>query len=393
MKDRYIEKRGEEMLRFLDAGESHGRGLCAVLEGLPANFPIKIENINKELARRQKGYGRGGRMKIEKDTVEIISGLNDGMTTGGPVTLLIQNRDYENWRMKTKEETFVTIPRPGHADLTGEFKYATGNLRNSIERSSARETAIRTAVGAVCKEILRELGIEVRSKVQTLYGLTDTFCDLFDDGLYQLIEKSPMRVLRHEEEFMALVDSAKKNGDTLGGWVYASCEGVMKGLGSFMQYDRRLDGILAGALMSIQGVKQVSIGNPFYIATGVRYQDGITYEDGKLTRTSNHAGGIEGGISNGEALEVYCYMKPIPSTLRKLPSVDLATRENTDSRYERSDVTAVVPLSIVVEHVLAFELLKEILNTFSRDNKEELLSAIEVRKERIGEIYEKTTDY
>lgn len=393
MKDRYIEKRGEEMLRFLDAGESHGRGLCAVLEGLPANFPIKIENINKELARRQKGYGRGGRMKIEKDTVEIISGLNDGMTTGAPVTLLIQNRDYENWRMKTKEETFVTIPRPGHADLTGEFKYATGNLRNSIERSSARETAIRTAVGAVCKEILRELGIEVRSKVQTLYGLNDTFCDLFDDGLYQLIEKSPMRVLRHEEEFMALVDSAKKNGDTLGGWVYASCEGVMKGLGSFMQYDRRLDGILAGALMSIQGVKQVSIGNPFYIATGVRYQDGITYEEGKLTRTSNHAGGIEGGISNGEPLEVYCYMKPIPSTLRKLPSVDLATRENTDSRYERSDVTAVVPLSIVVEHVLAFELLKEILNTFSRDNKEELLSAIEVRKERIGEIYEKTTDY
>lgn len=381
------------MLRFLDAGESHGRGLCAVLEGLPANFPVNIENINKELERRQKGYGRGGRMKIEKDSVEIISGLSEGKTTGAPMTLLIQNRDYENWRLKSQEETFVSIPRPGHADLTGEYKYATGNLRNSIERSSARETAIRTAVGAVCKEVLKELGVIIRSKVQTLYGLNDTFCDLFDDGLYDLIEKSPMRVLRHQEEFMALVDSAKKNGDSLGGWVYASCEGVMEGLGSFMHYDRRLDGILSGALMSIQGVKQVSIGNPFFIATGAMYHDGISYEDGKIVRTSNHAGGIEGGISNGEQLEVYCYMKPIPSLLLKLPSVDLKTRKNSDSRYERSDVTAVVPLSIVVEHVLAFELLKEILNTFSRDNKEELLASIEVRKIRIGEIYEKTTDY
>jgi len=372
------------MLRFLDAGESHGKGLCAIVEGLPANFAINIQNINKELRRRQEGYGRGSRMNIEKDQVEIISGLSEGKTTGAPVTLLIQNLDYENWKHRTKEETFVSIPRPGHGDLTGEFKYATGDLRNSIERSSARETAIRVAVGALCKEVLRELGVEIRSKVQTLYGLNDTFCDLFDDGLYEIIEKSPMRVLRQEASFMELVDEARKKGDTLGGWVHASCQGVMKGLGSFMHYDRRLDGLLAGALMSIQGVKQVSVGNPFLYASGYHYHDGITYEEGTLKRVTNHAGGLEGGITNGEPLDVFCYMKPIPSLLLKLPSVDLQEKENVDSRYERSDVTAVVPLSIVVEHVLAFELLKEILNSFARDNKEELIASIEKREERLG---------
>lgn len=187
---------------------------------------------------------------------------------------------------------------------------------------------------------------------------------------------------------MSLVDNAKRQGDTLGGWVYASAEGVMKGLGSFMQYDRRLDGALAYAAMSIQGVKQVSIGNPFMNFTGYTYHDGIIYEDGKLERLTNHAGGIEGGISNGENIDVYCYMKPIPSMLLKLPSVDLKDKTNTDSRYERSDVTAVVPLTIVLENVLAFELLREILETFSRDNKEELLAAIKMREKRLGELNE-----
>jgi len=376
------------MLRFLDAGESHGPGLCAVIEGLPANFTISKEKIDQQLLRRQKGYGRGERMKLEKDQVEIISGLHEGKTTGAPVTILIRNRDHENWKNKDAKETFVSVPRPGHADLTGEFKYGTGNLRNSIERSSARETAIRSAVGALCRQILEELDINIRSKVQTLYGINDSFCDIFDDGLYEKIEKSPMRVLKNEEAFMTLVDSAKHKGDTLGGWVYASVEGVMRGLGSFMHYDRRLDGALAGAAMSIQGVKQVSIGNPFGNFTGYTYHDGIIYEDGKLERISNHAGGIEGGISNGEHIDVYCYMKPIPSILLKLPSVDLKEKKNVDSRYERSDVTAVVPLSIVLEHVLAFELLKEILETFSRDNKEELMAAIQIREKRLGELNE-----
>ena len=376
------------MLRFLDAGESHGPGLCAILEGIPANFTIRKELIDEELARRQAGYGRGERMKLEKDQVEIISGLSDGKTTGAPITLLIRNRDHDNWKGKKKEETFVSIPRPGHGDLTGEFKYGTGDLRNSIERSSARETAIRCAVGALCRQILAEMGIEIRSKVQTLYGLNDSFCDLFDDGLYEKIEKSPMRVLRKEEAFMELVDSARQLGDTLGGWVYASARGVMRGLGSFMHYDRRLDSTLSGAVMSIQGVKQVAIGNPFLNFTGYTYHDGIIYENGMLERTTNHAGGIEGGISNGEDIDVYCYMKPIPSILLKLPSVDLREKKNTESRYERSDVTAVVPLSIVLENVLAFELLKEILGTFSRDNKEELMAAIKIREIRLGELNE-----
>jgi len=381
------------MLRFLDAGESHGPGLCAVLEGLPANFSISREKIDEELARRQKGYGRGERMKLEKDQVEIISGLSEGKTTGAPVTILIRNRDHDNWKDKDPKETFVSVPRPGHADLTGEFKYGTGNLRNSIERSSARETAIRTAVGAICSQILEELGVKIRSKVQTLYGINDSFCDLFDDGLYEKIEKSPMRVLRNEEAFMSLVDSAKRQGDSLGGWVYASVEGVMRGLGSFMHYDRRLDATLSGAVMSIQGVKEVSIGNPFLNFTGYTYHDGILYEDGALVRASNHAGGIEGGISNGENIDVYCYMKPIPSILLKLPSVDLKEKKNTDSRYERSDVTAVVPLSIVLENVLAFELLKEVLETFSRDNREELTAAIRMREKRLGELNEQIIDY
>ena len=376
------------MLRFLDAGESHGKGLTAIIEGIPSNFSIDVELINAELRRRQAGYGRGERMKIEKDKVEVLSGLRDGKTTGAPITLHIKNLDYENWKKKTKEELFVSVPRPGHADLTGEFKYGTGDMRNSIERASARETAIRCAVGAVCKQILKVLDVEVRSKVYALYGIFDGQDDLFDEKIYEKIEKSPVRVNKREEEMIEIIDSAKKAGDTLGGWVYASVKGCPRGLGSFAEYDRRFGGVLGGAVMSIQGVKEVSIGNPFSNLTGFSYHDGITYENGKLTRTSNHAGGIEGGITNGENIEVYCYMKPIPSILLKLPSVDLFKKEKTVSRYERSDVTAIVPLSIVLENVLAYEVLKEILSTFSRDSKEELMAAIKYREKRLGEFDE-----
>ena len=376
------------MLRFLDAGESHGQCLTAIIEGMPSNFVIDIEKINEELRRRQSGYGRGERMKIENDKVEILSGMREGKTTGAPITLCIRNLDYENWKDKTPEETFVSVPRPGHADLTGEYKYGTGNLRDSIERSSARETAVRCAVGALCKEVLRELHVEVRSKVYSLYGVFDGQDDLFVDEVYGKIERSPMRVHKEEREMMEMVDSARNAGDTLGGWVYASVRGCPKGIGSFAEYDRRLGSILGGATMSIQGVKQVSIGNPFSNLTGYSYHDGITYAEGKLKRTSNHAGGMEGGISNGEDIDVFCYMKPIPSILLKLPSVDLKTKENTESRYERSDVSAVVPLSIVLENVLAYEILKEITRTFSNDSKEELKEAIKYREMRLGELDE-----
>ncbi len=368
------------MLRFLDAGESHGEGLYAIIEGLPSNFSVSEQEINHELHRRQLGYGRGARMAIEKDEIKILSGVSEGKTTGAPVTLYLKNHDYENWKNKTFEETFVSIPRPGHGDLGGEEKYHTGNLRNSIERSSARETAIRSAVGALCKSILKPLGVEIRSKVYGLHEIKDGTADLFNDDLYEKIEKSPLRVLAQEEQMMTLIDDMKIAGDTVGGWVYASVHGAMKGLGSFMHYDRRLDGILSQAVMSIQGVKQVSMGEPETTLTGYNYHDPIYLDDGRIHRRTNRAGGIEGGISNGEDILVFAYMKPIPSILKKLPSVDLKTRTQTTSRYERSDVTAVVPLCIVVENVLAFELLKVILDTFARDEKEELHRAIKMRR-------------
>lgn len=374
------------MLRFLDAGESHGPALTAIVEGLPAGFAVREEKINEELRRRQKGYGRGGRMAIEEDRVEILSGLAWGKTTGAPVTLLLRNRDYENWKNLSEDDTAVHVPRPGHGDLTGEYKYATGNLRHSIERSSARETAIRTAVGALCRQILEELGMTVRSKVHSLYGLFDAEADLYNEEVYGKIEESPMRVLTREEEFKSLVDSAKREGDTLGGWIRASLRGCPRGVGSFMAYDRRLDAQLAFAAMSIQGIKEVAVGNPFHRLTGSQYHDGIRMEEGKLKRLSNHAGGIEGGISNGEDIELWAYMKPIPSVKIKLPSVNLSTGENTDSRYERSDVTAVVPGSIVLENVLAFEILKAVLLTFSPDNKKELEAALNYRNTRQGEF-------
>ncbi len=368
------------MLRFLDGGESHGEGLYAIIEGLPSNFQVSEEEINHELRRRQQGYGRGARMSLEKDEIKILSGVSEGKTTGAPVTLYLKNKDYENWKDLSKEDTFVSIPRPGHGDLGGEQKYHTGNLRHSIERSSARETAIRSAVGALCKSILRPLGVEIRSKVHTLHGITDGVVNLFNDEIYEKIERSPLRVLINEEPMKALIDESKAKGDSLGGWVYASVHGVMKGLGSFMHYDRRLDGIIAQAVMSIQGVKQVSIGEPATALTGYDYHDPIYVDKGVINRKTNRAGGIEGGISNGEDILVYAYMKPIPSILKKLPSVDLKTRTQTSSRYERSDVTAVVPLCIVVENVLAFELLKVILDTFARDEKEELQRAIEMKR-------------
>lgn len=374
------------MLRFLDAGESHGIGLAAILEGLPSNFDIDMASINRELARRQKGYGRSERMAIEQDTARVLSGLHKNRTTGNPVTILIENKDHENWRKLSEEQTRVTIPRPGHADLTGLFKYRTGDMRDSIERSSARETTTRVAVGALCKEVLKVLGVEVRSRVHALHDLTDGYADLFDDQVYSVIEKSELRVFHKEEEMKALVDKYRDMGDTIGGWVHVEVRGCPKGVGSFTQYDRKLDGRIALGVMNVQGIKQVSIGNPFNPYTGSSYHDGIMYDDGHIVRASNHAGGIEGGITNGENIVVYAYMKPIPSLKMRIGSIDLDTRTNTDSRYERSDVTAVAPVSVVVENVLAFEILREILETFAGDNKEELMNSLKFREDRIGEL-------
>ncbi|NLC66266.1 MAG: chorismate synthase [Clostridium sp.] len=375
------------MLRFLDAGESHGKGLIAIIEGLPSNFQISKENINLELEKRQRGYGRGNRMTIEQDKVEILSGLSKGKTTGAPLTLFIRNKDYENWKDLKNVEKEVYIPRPGHADLTGVFKY-NNNIRNNIERSSARETAIRTAVGAVCKELLTSLGVEIRSKVMEIGSVKDSFTDLFDDRAYTKINESSVRVYGNDDKFKEIIDEAKIKGDTLGGTVYVSIKGVPRGIGSFMHYDRKLDANIAFSAMSIQGVKSVTIGTQNTSFTGNLYHDGIMYKDNKLKRESNNAGGIEGGISNGENIDIYSYIKPIPSIKIKYNSVDLKNKRNTSSRYERSDVTAVVPFSVVLENVMAFEILKAILITFSKDNKDELTHAVNYRKKKLGELDE-----
>lgn len=375
------------MLRFLDGGESHGIGLTAIIEGLPSGFYISEDNINLELEKRQKGYGRGNRMDIEKDKVIILSGLSDMKTTGAPLTIFIKNKDYKNWQNLSKAEKEVFIPRPGHADLTGVFKYD-NNIRDNIERSSARETAIRTAVGAVCKEILKSLNIEIRSKVMSIGTVTDDFTDLYDDSAYKEINKSPVRVFNNEEKFKEIIDKAKEKGDTLGGEVLVSIKGVPRGIGSFMHYDRKLDANIAFSTISVQGVKSVTIGKKNNRLTGNSYHDDIMYKDGKLKRKSNNAGGIEGGVSNGENIDIYSYIKPIPSIKMKYKSVDLKNKKNISSRYERSDISAVVPFSVVLENVMAFEILKEILITFSRDNKDELVYGLKYREKKLGELDE-----
>ncbi|WP_461615652.1 chorismate synthase [Clostridium sp. Marseille-QA1073] len=364
------------MLRFLDSGESHGKALVAILEGIPSNFQLDIDFINNELSRRQQGYGRGGRMKIEKDSVEIWCGLRGNTTTGNPLTLVIFNKDYENWKeimnKEPEEENKIIIPRPGHGDLVGFYKYNTGDIRNSIERTSARETAIRTAVGAICKNILKSLDIEIRSKVHTIGTYCDDNVDLFDNGIYKAINNSELRVYNKtiEEKVKKQIDLCKVEGDTLGGSIKLEVSNVPMGIGSYAHYDRKLDAILSFGIMSVQGIKAVEFGDILNKdkVFGSRFNDEIYFEKNTIKRTSNNAGGIEAGISNGENIKITAFMKPIPTVKKPLKSINLRDKTNIITRYERSDVCGVVPASVVLENVIAFELLKEILNTYPSDD-------------------------
>jgi chorismate synthase len=368
------------MLRFLDAGESHGKALVAIIEGLPANIKIDINKINIELSRRQKGYGRGNRMKIEKDQVEFWSGLRGDMTTGNPVTLVIFNKDYANWKdilnNNPSDSEKIGVARPGHGDFVGFLKYKTGDIRNTIERTSARETSIRTAVGAFCKEALRSLGIEVRSKVHSVGTDTDDCVNIFDDEVYKIIEKSEVRVFntKVESSIKEKIDKLKEEGDTIGGSIKVEIKGIPVGLGSYSHYDRKFDGILSMALMSVQGIKAVEFGSIIdSTMIGSNYNDEMALENGVIKRLTNNCGGIEAGVSNGENIIVTAYMKPIPTVRKNLNTVNLISMENTTTRYERSDVCGVVPASIVLENVIAFEVLKEILNTYPSDDFHTLL--------------------
>lgn len=363
------------MLRFLDAGESHGKALTAIIEGIPSNAKISLDYINNELKRRQQGYGRGGRMKIEQDKVEVWSGLRDNFTTGNPITLIVHNNDY-----KTEKAEKITIPRPGHGDMVGYFKYKTGNIRDTIERTSARETAIRTSVGALAKCILKDLQIEIRSKVQSIGGIEDNRIDIFDDDIYEKIEKSPVRCYNNkiEEKIIDLIDSCAHEGETVGGSVCICIRGVPLGIGSYSQWDRKLDGILSGAVMSVQGIKAVEIGDilnskPF----GSTFNDEIIIKDDRISRMTNNAGGIEAGVSNGQDIELTAFMKPIPTIKKPINTIDLETMANVTNRYERSDTCGVVPVSIILENVCAFEILKEILNKFPCDEFNELKKSID----------------
>lgn len=378
------------MLRFLDAGESHGKAMVSIIDGIPSNFNVDIDFINSELKRRQQGYGRGERMKIEEDRVEFLSGVRGRKTTGNPITVMIFNKDFDNWKeVITKEpkvDEKIVVPRPGHGDLVGYFKYGTGDIRDSIERTSARETSIRTAVGALCKEILKELGIEIRSKVHSIGNLYDDTVDMFNNDVYEKIDKSPVRCYNEEVEkgFIKKIDICKEQGETIGGSVFISIKGVPIGVGSYSQWDRKLDAVLSYGIMSVQGVKAIEFGNGFDLSLrGSTFNDEIIYEDGKIKRKTNNCGGIEAGVSNGENIELKAYIKPIPSVKKDIGTVDLRRKKETSTRYERSDVSAVIPASIVIENVVAFYILREVMNKFPSDEFFELKRNINYYRETV----------
>lgn len=380
------------MLRFLDAGESHGKALVAIIEGIPSNFEIDLEYINKELKRRQTGYGRGSRMKIEQDKIEIWSGMRGRKTTGNPITMIIFNKDYENWRhlleKEPDENSKITVPRPGHGDLVGYYKYNTGDIRDIIERTSARETAIRSAVGALCKNILEELNILIRSKINSIGQIFDDEIDLFDNNCYSKIEESELRCCNSkiEQKMKDEIDICSKDGDTIGGSIFISMKGIPMGVGSYTQWDRKLDALLSFSIMSVQGIKAVEFGNGLDLSRrGSTFNDEIYYDSGKIVRRTNNCGGIEAGVSNGENIDIKAFMKPIPTIRKSINSIDLKDKSNVVSRYERSDVCGVVPASIVLENVCAFEILKEILNKFPSDDFNELKKSLEAYRTKVNE--------
>jgi chorismate synthase len=371
-------------LRFMTAGESHGRGLVAVLEGMVAGLAIDEGYIARDLRRRQGGYGRGERMKIEDDHAEIFSGVRHGFTLGSPISLLIWNRDWGNWQEEMAvaptqtEPKLVTLPRPGHADLPGAIKYGLKDVRPVIERSSARETAARVAAGAVAKRFLEEFGIWVRSRVVAIGGVEARRGPVDN---WDVVENSPVRCADTEagDRMMKAIDSARRAGDTVGGSFEVLATGLPPGLGSHVQWDRRLDGLLAQALMSIQAVKGVLIGDAKAQSSGrgSAAHDAI-FPNRKghpyfWKRPTNHAGGIEGGMTNGEPLSLTCLVKPIASLKQPLDSIDLRTGHKTGGRYERSDVCMVPAAGVVGEAMTALTLAAALLEKFGGDNLTETL--------------------
>lgn len=376
------------MLRFLTAGESHGPALCVVVDGLPAGVPVDRAAIDADLRRRQGGYGRGGRMQIETDTVEITGGVRHGRTLGSPVSLLVRNRDHENWRDvmspdpqpdEARERRRLRYPRPGHADLAGALKYDTTDLRNVLERASARETTARVAAGALARSLLHEAGVEVRSHVLRIGSASLPSGTVVPWPELERVEASPVRCADAgaAEAMMAEIDRAKKAGDTVGGIVEVVARGLPPGLGSFAQWDRRLDGRIAQALMSIQAVKAVALGAGFAggDTRGSSFHDEILWSpEAGLERPSNRAGGLEGGVTNGEELRAAAVVKPIPTLLIALRSVDLETKEPQKASVERSDTCVVPAAGVVAEAMLALVLADALLEKTGGDSLAEVLA-------------------
>lgn len=371
--------------KFTTAGESHGKALVAIVEGLPADLEIDIEKINHELWRRQQGYGRGGRMKIESDKVEFLSGIRHGKTLGSPITLLIENRDFVHWtevmssaklEKQLKNPRLVTRPRPGHADLAGGQKFGARDLRDILERASARETAARVACGALAKQLLEKFVIEIKSHVIKLGKVPEIPLQKTWEEISAIEENSPLNCAEKEAEAAMIkqVDEAKANGDTLGGIFEVVAKNVVIGLGSHTSWAEKLDGRIAQAFMSIQAVKAVEIGESVANAGrfGSEVHDEIYFVDENFKRLTNRAGGLEGGITNGEELRVRGYLKPI-STLRKaLHSVDIDTKKEDLAAFERSDITAVPAAGVIGEAMLAIVLANSMREKFGGDNFEEM---------------------
>lgn len=383
-------------MRYLTAGESHGPRLTAIIEGVPAGLPLSEEDINKELKRRQGGYGRGARMKIESDSVEITSGVRHGLTMGGPITLNVTNLDHKKWleimnvapvEEKKKNLRKITKPRPGHADLVGGIKYRFDDLRNSLERSSARETTMRVAVGAVAKRILEEIGLEVASHIVNFGGIEIAIPEnLTVSEIKEKAVQSEVSIVvpEQEEAVKAYIDQVKKDGDTIGGIVETLVGGVPVGLGSYVQWDKKLDAKIAQGVVSINAFKGVEFGLGFEAGRlkGSQVMDEIIWsQDTGYTRRTNNLGGFEGGMTNGEPILVRGVMKPIPTLYKPLMSVDIETHEPYKATVERSDPTALPAAGVVMEAVVATVLATEVLEKFSSDNLEELKEAVAKHRE------------
>lgn len=385
-------------LRYLTAGESHGPALTAIIDGVPAGLGISKEYINEQLARRQGGYGRGGRMLIEKDQVDFLSGVRGGTTMGSPITLQIQNKDWPNWEKTMAagaeadlNDRTVTKPRPGHADLIGSMKYGHKDLRNILERASARETAIRVAAGTIGRQIIESLGIEIAGHVTNIGGIQANIGELKIEELKQFTQNSELAVADADAEAKMIerIKLSKQAGDTLGGIFEIWVEGCPPGLGSYIQWDKKIDGKLAQSLMSIQAIKAVEVGAGLEVASlpGSAVHDEIFYDDYRgFYRNTNRAGGIEGGMTNGERIIIRAAMKPIPTLYKPLRSVDLETKESFEASIERSDVCAVTAALVVGEAVVAFTLAQALLEKFGQDNMVEVKRNLDAYLETVRTV-------